>query len=84
MFLDLIQRIVQRVQAVPEKGVMGKEFRAKSKLVMQQLSEMGNDQVEELEAALKSKGYVISQCYSNRALIILIEYSLKILSSHYL
>lgn len=60
MFLDLkIQRIVQRVQAVPEKGVMGKEFRAKSKLVMQQLSEMGNDQVEELEAALKSKGYVI-------------------------
>ena len=47
------------MQAVPEKGVMGKEFRAKSKLVMQQLSEMGNDQVEELEAALKSKGYII-------------------------
>ena len=52
-----IQRIVQRVQAVPEKGVMGKEFRAKSKLVMQKLSEMNNDQVEALEATLKDKGY---------------------------
>ena len=61
-----IQRIVQRVQAVPEKGVMGKEFRAKSKLVMQKLSEMNNDQVEELEAALQKKGYtnpVLLCCY---------------------
>ena len=52
----MIQRIVQRVQAVPEKGVLGKEFRAKSKLVMQQLNEMSNDKVEELEAGLKEKG----------------------------
>jgi len=47
---------VQRVQAVPEKGIMGKAFRAKSKLVMQQLSEMSNEKVEELETTLKANG----------------------------
>lgn len=60
------------MQAVPEKGVMGKAFRAKNKLVMQKLSEMSNDQVEELEASLKSNGYVQFQQVSH---IILVERS---------
>jgi len=49
---------VLRVQAVPDKGVVGKAFRAKSKVVMQKLNEMSNDAVEELDAALKKDGCV--------------------------
>ncbi|XP_065896736.1 glycine--tRNA ligase-like isoform X2 [Dysidea avara] len=49
-------RTVQRVQAVSDKSVIGKAFRAKSKIVMQKLSEMSNDEVEELDAALKKDG----------------------------
>ena len=47
---------MQRVQAVPDKGVIGKAFRAKGKVVMQKLSEMSNNAVEELDATLKKNG----------------------------
>ena len=54
--LDCGQKVVDVVECVPEKGVIGKQFRKDAKPIMDWLSGLDEKGVEEMERQMKSKG----------------------------
>ena len=50
------QRTVDVVEVVPEKGIIGKQFRREGKGIMDQLASLSSSQAEELEKETTEKG----------------------------
>ena len=49
---------VDVVEAIPEKGVIGKKYRKDAKPLLEWLSKLGKTDVEKLEKQLAENGYV--------------------------
>ena len=55
-FLDYrLHRVIDVIEVIPQKGIVGKAFKKDAKFVMEHLASLTEDQVVELEKALKEK-----------------------------
>ena len=50
------QRMVDVVEVVPEKGVLGKQFRKEAKPLMDRLTTLSCTEIESMEKQLKDNG----------------------------
>ena len=55
--LALLQRVMDVVEVVPEKGVIGKQFKKEAKPLMEWLGALDHEGVERLEGELEKTGY---------------------------
>ena len=53
------QRKVDVVEVVPDKGIIGKQFRKDAKPIMEHLAGLGSSQAELLEKEVSEKGWVM-------------------------
>ena len=58
MVLDCSQRKVDVVEVVPDRKVLGKQFKKDSQLIAEYLKGLSECDIGELEKSLKEKGYV--------------------------
>lgn len=55
--LTPVQHVVDVVEAIPDKGVIGKQFRKEAKPLLEWLGALDREGVERLEGELEKTGY---------------------------